>query len=1128
MNCASCGHTNPERAKFCLECGAPIAARCPSCGTDLLPAAKFCLECGAAVQVPGAGSQAFGPDTRHPAPDTPKDPRSYTPKHLAEKILQSKSALEGERKQVTVLFADVKGSMELAEQLDPEEWHAILDRFFQILTDGVHRFEGTVNQYTGDGIMALFGAPIAHEDHAQRACLAALHLRDTLRAYGEELRRTRGVSFSARIGLNSGAVIVGKIGDDLRMDYTAQGHTVGLAQRMEQLAEPGVPYLTAHTAQLVDGYMRLRSLGEFSIKGAKEPLAVYALEGVGPLRTRFDVSRARGLSKFVGRDAEMQQLEAALERATHERGAVIGVVAAAGTGKSRLCFEFAERCRARGIPVREAHCVSHGKLVPYLPILELLRTYFGIGEHDGERETRQKIAGALLLLDRELEPGLPMFFDFLGVPDPERPMVEQGPAMQRRLFGAVRRVVEAEARRQPGVVLLEDLHWIDDASAEFLAPLIDGVLASRGLLLTNFRPEFHAQWMERTGYRQIPLQPFGRDTVDALLADLLGSHPSVAGLGALLHQRTGGTPFFIEEVVRELAESGALQGAPGGYCLTAPLADVQIPATVQAVLAARIDRLAERDKRVLQTASVIGKQFSERALGEVSGLPEAELRAALAALVHAELLAEQELYPEPLYAFFHPLTQEVAYGSQLVERRRGVHAALARSLQAGEPGQLGERAALIAHHYEGAGQNADAARWLHRAQSWLVHKGALGEIGKHDRKILTLLDGELETDELVTLWVEAASAVLATRASLAQDVADAEGLLARCERLARSVTNPWVRVRPLATRALLLLVEPDWRATEACALAQQACDIVRTSADAPPLVNVVPNLIAGHYRAACAEGAVLEANWHRYGADHVSTAHPVSVWRYYHAMALMETGQLAAGRALLDTLAAEGFDYPVDEERFRILLAELSGEAAGTLDRGRRAMATVEGYAGVHQTQSIQRVAALEAVACANLLNARWQPCADAAREALGIAEATGVGTWIAFPLLTQLAEAELGMGEVEAARRTADAAVARMRKHEMRGRETRALLARARVLLATSGMSAAAALRRDLDDALALCERNGTPAWEPLIREAVARLHVLCGETERAAQEQRTALDLYTKLGATGHVARLRGEWSS
>jgi class 3 adenylate cyclase len=1118
MECAHCNHKNADGARFCGECGASLTrdVTCSSCGHANPAGQRFCNECGGRLD--------------ESAPSAAHDRRAYIPKHLAEKILTSRTALEGERKQVTVLFADVKGSMELAEQVDPEEWYRIMDRFFQILADGVHRFEGTVNQYTGDGIMALFGAPIAHEDHAQRACLAALHLRDTLRAYGEELRRTRGVSFSARLGLNSGAVIVGTIGDDLRMDYTAQGHTVGLAQRMEQLAEPGVPYLTAHTARLVEGYMRLRSLGAFTIKGAKDAVAVYALEGLGQLRTRFDVLRARGLSKFVGRDGEMQQLQAALERATRDRGEVIGVVAAAGTGKSRLCFEFAERCRARGVPVREAHCVSHGRLVPYLPILQLLRTYFGIGEHDGEREARQKIAGALLLLDRDLEPALPMFFDFLGVPDPERPVKAQGADLQRHLFGAVRRVVEAEARRQPSVVLFEDLHWIDDASAEFLAHLIDGVLAARGLMLVNFRPEFHAGWMERTGYRQIPLQPFGRDAVDALLADLLGPHPSVAGLGALLHQRTGGTPFFIEEVVRELAESGALEGERGSYRLAAPIADVQIPATVQAVLAARIDRLAEREKEVLQTASVIGKEFSERALREVSALSEVDLRAALAALVCAELLVERELYPEPVYTFFHPLTQEVAYGSQLVERRRRVHAEVARALQSGDPAQLDERAALIAHHFEGAGENAEAVRWLHRAESWLNRKGALGEVGLHSRKIVTLLGGapELETEDLVTIWIVAATAMLRAWLFLGQPLADAEALLARCEQLARRASDPWVRARPAEIRAILVLAKPDWTATEMCTLQQRACDMVGASADAPPLVNIVPNLIAGNYREACADGALLHANWRRYEPKVPSAGHLLIVFRYYHAMALMETGQLAKARDLLDALATEGFEYSVDEQRFRILLAELCGDTAGTLERGRRAMATIEGYSGARQTQSVERVAALEALACANLLNAHWQACAEAAREALAIAAASPACNFIALPLLAQLAEAELGMGEVEAARRTADEAVARMRKHEMRGRETRALLARARVLLATEGVSAAAAIRRDLDDALALCDRNGTPAWEPLIREEAARLHARCGEADRAAQEQRTALELYTNLGATGHVARVREELAS
>jgi len=452
-----------------------------------------------------------------------------------------------------------------------------------------------------------------------------------------------------------------------------------------------------------------------------------------------------------------------------------------------------------------------------------------------------------------------------------------------------------------------------------------------------------------------------------------------------------------------------------------------------------------------------------------------------------------------------------------------VHAALARALASGDPGQLDERAALIAHHFEGAGENTDAARWLHRAQSWILRKGALGEFGRHDRKILTLLDGALETEDLVTIWIRAATTTLAAQVFLGGRVADAEALLARSEELAERVANPWVRAAPTETRAVLTLLGPDWTATEWRAITQQACDIVRASADVAPMVNIVPNLVAGNYREACAEGELLQANWNRYAPTASSAAHPLSVVRYYHAMALMETGQLAQARDLLDALAAEGFEYPIDEERFRILLAELCGDAARTLERGRRAMATIEGYTGVHQSQSIQRVAALEALACSNLLNARWQPCAEAAREALAISAVSSVGSWIALPLLAQLAEAELGLGEVEAARRTADEAVARMRKHEMRGRETRALLARARVLLATDGVSAAAAIRRDLDDALGLCERNGTPAWEPLIREEVARLHALRGESEQAVNERRAALVLYEKLGATGHADRLR-----
>src|SRR5881296_62049 len=407
-----------------------LVMRCPSCGHENREGAKFCEECAA------------------PAVTAPeRDPRAYTPRHLAEKILRARHALEGERKQVTVLFADVKGSMELAEQLDPEEWHRIMDRFFQLLTEGVHRFEGTVNQYTGDGIMALFGAPIAHEDHAQRACWAALHLRDEVRGYADELRTARGVGFAVRMGLNSGEVVVGKIGDDLRMDYTAQGHAVGLAQRMEQLAEPGRPLLTENTAKLVAGFFTLRDLGPSRVKGASEPLRLYELEGPGRLRTRFDVSRTRGLSRFVGRGAEMAALEVALERALAGEGQIVGVVGEPGVGKSRLCHEFAERCRARGIPFIEAHAVAHGKTIPLLPWMELMRNAFGVTEQDGDDMARQKIAGRLLLIDPQLHEALPILFEFLGVPDRARPAPRLTPeAMQREVFDIQKRLMQLRLR----------------------------------------------------------------------------------------------------------------------------------------------------------------------------------------------------------------------------------------------------------------------------------------------------------------------------------------------------------------------------------------------------------------------------------------------------------------------------------------------------------------------------------------------------------------------------------------------------------------------------------------------------------------------------------------------------------
>jgi class 3 adenylate cyclase/tetratricopeptide (TPR) repeat protein len=628
---------------------------------------------------------------------------------------------EGERKQVTVLFADVKGSMDMAEGQDPEQWRAIMQRFFSILADAVHRFEGTVDKFTGDGIMAVFGAPIAHEDHTRRACYAALRMLDDISEYAAELRRSQGLSFSTRIGVNSGEVIAGAIEAGGDGGYTAVGHTVGLAQRMEALAEPGKAYLTEAAAALAHGFFELDDLGEFEIKGASRPVRVFELAGVGTARSRLDLSRERGFSRFVGRDGELGVLTESLARAKAGEGGVVGIVAEPGVGKSRLCHEFAERARAEGVDVFEAQAQAHGREIPFMPVLQMLRAYFGIADTDPERIVREKIAGRALLLDPDFGEELPVLFDFLGVPDPDRPAPQlSAEARQRALRAIVCRLVRAPNRREPIVTVIEDLHWIDEGSAAMLGDLFEAVEDTQTLVVVNFRPEYTRAWNGPANYREISLEPLGPSDTRELLRDLTGEDPSLDGLDELIHERTAGNPFFVEEIVRALAEAGNLEGERGSYRLARPVEETGVPASVQTVLAARIDRLRPEAKRLLQAASVAGKEVDEATLGAIVGIADPATREApLRELIVAGFLYEAEVYPSRILAFRHPLTREVAYGSQLAEQRAKSHAATARAMVALNSGDRhDELAALIAHHMEEGGQTLEAARWSARAAYW--------------------------------------------------------------------------------------------------------------------------------------------------------------------------------------------------------------------------------------------------------------------------------------------------------------------------------------------------------------------------------------------------------------------------
>jgi class 3 adenylate cyclase len=701
MRCPRCRHENRATASFCAECGASLASpeACPCCATPNPPGHRFCDGCGAALAV-------------RPSPD-PTRALPSTPAHLADKILRGRGGLEGERKLVTVLFADVVHSMELAERVDPEEWHRVLDRFFHILAAGVHRFEGTVNHFSGDGLMALFGAPIAHEDHARRACHAALDLRDALGDYASVLA-TRGLGFAVRMGLNSGEVVLGRIGDDLHVEYTALGHTVGLAARMEQMAAPGAVYLTEHTARLVEGWFTLRDVGTPPMKGVSVPVRVYELVAPGLVRTRLEASRRRGFSRLVGREGELARLWRVLDDVVAGKGQVVGMVGDAGVGKSRLCLEFIERCRAQGIAVHEAHCPAHGAGVPLLPIRQLVRGLLALDDAMPETEIVHSVRARLAEHGADLATATPVVLDLLGIADPDATMVDDRERMPLR--AVVGRLVQAIGAKDPVVLFIDDAHWIDESSDEVVHEIAGTVHQTRGLLLANFRGGYDLCWTAETSrVHQMPLAPLSRSAAQALLAELLGDDESTGALLALVEEHTAGNPLFIEEVVQSLAACGNLAGRPGAYRLTAPLDTLAIPDTVQSLLAARIDRLGAEAKDLLATAAVIGKQFERALLLAVAGLDERTLAGAIATLEAGELVHELPGATPARYAFRHPLMQEVAYHAQLADRRARVHGSVARALEQLRADQLGEHAELIAHHWDAAGMRYEAARWRRRA-----------------------------------------------------------------------------------------------------------------------------------------------------------------------------------------------------------------------------------------------------------------------------------------------------------------------------------------------------------------------------------------------------------------------------
>jgi class 3 adenylate cyclase/tetratricopeptide (TPR) repeat protein len=1069
---------------------------------------KVLVWTGAPVPAPVAVSPPVVPSS--PAP------LAYTPPYLAEKILTSRGALAGERKQITVLFADLKGSMELLADRDPEEARQLLDPVLERLMAAVHRYEGTVNQVMGDGIMALFGAPIAHEDHAVRACYAALAMQEAIRRYSAEMRRAHGLEVQIRVGLNSGEVVVRAIGNDLHMDYSAIGQTTHLAARMEQLAPPGSIRLTAATLRLAEGWVQVTPLGPVPVKGLPTLVEVCELVGAGPARTRLQAFAARGLTPFVGRQAELAALHQALEQAGAGHGQVVAVIGGPGVGKTRIFHEFTQASRSQGWLLLESSSASYGKATPYLPLIDLLKAYFQLEDCDDGRRIREKLTGRLLTLDPAFGPTLPAFLNLLEVPVEDASWQALDPLQRRqRTLDALKRLFLRESQEQPLVLVFENLHWIDTETQALLDGLVETLPTARLLLLVNYRPEYAHGWRNKTYYTQLRLDPLSPASADALLQTLLGDDSRLVLLKQLLITRTEGNPFFLEESVRTLVETGMLVGTPGAYRLVHPLESLQVPATVQAVLAARIDRLPPEEKQLLQTAAVIGTEVPLPLLQAIAEAPEEPLRLGLTHLQVAEFLYESRLFPEIEYTFKHALTQQVAYETLLQERRRALHTRIVESLEGFTGDRGGEQVERLAHHALRGEVWDKALVYCRQAGEKTLGQSAYREaVGYFEQALSALrhLPEDRHTRE------QAIDLRLALRSALFPS-GDAERIvtyLREAETLAAALNDP----RRLGQIAGFLSVHFRNRGAydQSIAAARRALRLATADQDVVLQALVNQNLGAAYW----AQGDYLRAidclgqtamalsgaqRYERFGQAILPSVQSRAFLAACHA----ELGRFAAG----STLGEKGLQIAETVAHPSSLMWAYYGIGLLALCQGdlRRALPWLERAMGICQEANLPiffpRMAA--ALGAAYTLAGRLADAIPLLTQAM---EQTTAGDMVGFRALCRLplGEAHLLAGRLEEARILAEQALVHARAHQERGNQAYAL----RLL----GAIAARYKPGESEPAEAFYQQALTLAEELGMRPLIAHCHLGLGMLYRqigrfaeAGAALSTALDLYRTM---------------
>jgi class 3 adenylate cyclase/tetratricopeptide (TPR) repeat protein len=1064
-----------------------------------------------AVPTPTVSRRASALDTSQA-----RAPLAYTPSYLAEKILTSRTALEGERKQVTVLFADLKGSMELLADRDPEEARQLLDPVLERMMAAVHRYEGTVNQVMGDGIMALFGAPLAHEDHAVRACYAALGMQATVQQYAAEVQRAHGVPLQMRVGLNAGEVVVRAIGNDLHMDYSAIGQTTHLAARMEQMAMPGSVLITPAVLGLAEGYVQVRSLGPVPVRGLDTPVEVFELMGASGIRRRLQAAAVRGLTRFVGRDTELAVLDQALERVRTGHGQVVAIVGEAGVGKSRLVYECVHSPRTQGWLVLESASVSYGKATPYYPVIDLLKRYAHIEDADESRTIRARITGQVLTLDESLQETIPALLWLLDALPDDSPFRTLDPPQQRqRLLDALKCVLLCESQVQPLLLVFGDLHWIDTETQALLDRLVDSLPAARILLLVNYRPEYQHGWSNKTSYTQLRLDPLPPARADEVLQALLGDDPSLTPLKSLLIARTEGNPFFLEESVRALVETEVLVGERDAYHLEHALQSLQVPATVQAVLAARIDRLQPEEKRLLQIAAVLGMEVPLPLLQAIAEASEESLQRSLAQLQAAEFLYETRLFPEHEYTFKHALTYEVAYGSLLLERRRVLHARIVRALEVLAGDRVTEQIERLAHHALRGEVWDKALAYCRQAGEKVIARSAYREAAEYFEQALGALPHLPETRDMRE---QAIDLQLALRTALWPS-GDSERVLAylhEAESLAEALND----LHRLGQVSGLLSVEFYFRgaydqtiaaAQRALALATASCDIV-LHALANHYLGIAYQAQGDYRRAIDSLGQTVASldgarRHERFG----QVILPAVISRVWLAWCHAELGTFAEGW----TLGDEGLRIAETVEHPASLMFAYYGIGLLSLRQGdlSRALPQLQWAVGICQEADLPIFFPWMAAALGEVytLGGRVADAVPLLTQAMEQSAATGRAHHETLCRLS-LGEAHLLAGRLEEAHALAQQALVLAQEHQERGHQAYALRLLGEIAAHRDPLDVAQAATH-CQQALALAEELGMRPLQAHCHLSLGTLYAATGRRQQAHTSLSTAIALYRDM---------------